>query len=70
MITHTQQNTTVCLPATGFIRVTQLSILLGVAIVTCWRWSANGKIPKPIKLSERVTVWRAEEIRSWMDAQG
>ena len=58
------------LPAEGFIRVNQLSQILGVAIVTCWRWSAQGRLPAPLKLSDRVTVWRAEDIRAFINAQG
>jgi len=58
------------LPSEGFIRVNPLSKILGIAVVTCWRWSAQGKLPKPVKLSERVTAWRAEDIRAWIDAQG
>ena len=60
----------ITLPSEGFIRVNPLSKILGIAVVTCWRWSAQGKLPKPVKLSERVTAWRAEDIRAWMDAQG
>ena len=26
--------------------------------------------PEPVKLSERVTVWRAEDIRRWIEQQG
>ena len=58
------------LPTEGFIRVNQLSQILGVAIVTCWRWSAQGRLPAPLKLSDRVTVWRAEDIRTFINAQG
>jgi prophage regulatory protein len=58
------------LPAEGFVRVGTLARLLGIATVTVWRWTANGKLPKPVKLSERVTAWRAEEVRNWMNAQG
>ena len=60
----------ITLPAEGFIRVNQLSQILGVAIVTCWRWSAQGRLPAPLKLSDRVTVWRAEDIRAFINAQG
>ena len=70
MSKHHPNNQQVTLPTEGFIRVNQLSQILGVAIVTVWRWSAQGRLPKPVKLSERVTVWRAESIREWMDAQG
>lgn len=54
------------LPAEGFVRVGVLSKMLGVAVVTIWRWTANGRLPKPVKLSERVTAWRVEDIRQWM----
>ena len=70
MSKHHPNNQHVTLPTEGFIRVNQLSQILGVAIVSVWRWSAQGRLPKPLKLSERVTVWRAESIREWMDAQG
>lgn len=52
------------LPAEGFVRVGTLARLLGIATVTVWRWTANGKLPKPVKLSERVTAWRAEDVRN------
>lgn len=58
------------LPKEGFVRVETLAKMLGIAVVTTWRWSAKGKLPKPIRLSARCTVWRAEEIRDWMNAQG
>ena len=48
----------------------EAAALIGVDVVTVWRWSAKGKLPQPIKLSERCTVWRAEEVRAWMNAQG
>lgn len=55
----------------AFIR--QPSILkevLPVSASTLWRYVKAGKFPKPIKLSERVTAWRSEDIRTWIDAQG
>jgi len=55
------------LPREGFVRVGTLAKVLGIAVVTVWRWSADGKLPKPVKLSERVTAWRAEDIRDWMN---
>ncbi len=55
------------LPIEGYIRAKVLAPLLGIAVVTLWRWSANGWIPKPVKLGERVTAWRAEDVRNWMN---
>lgn len=55
------------LPQEGYIRAKALAPLLGISVVTLWRWSAAGKMPKPVRLSERVTAWRAEDVRMWMN---
>jgi predicted DNA-binding transcriptional regulator AlpA len=26
-----------------------------------------GKFPAPVKLSERITAWRVEEVREWIE---
>jgi predicted DNA-binding transcriptional regulator AlpA len=33
---------------------------------TLWRMVKAGTFPSPVKLSERVTAWRVEDIREWM----
>lgn len=63
------KNSNNLLPIEGYVRANTLAPLLGIAVVTLWRWSAAGKIPKPVKLGERVTAWRAEEVRNWMDSR-
>lgn len=42
---------------------------LAVAESTIWRWVADGKFPKPIKLGERVTVWDMDEIEEFIAQQ-
>ncbi|WP_338420515.1 helix-turn-helix transcriptional regulator [Aeromonas veronii] len=54
------------LPREGFVRVGTLAKVLGISVVTVWRWSASGKLPQPVKLSARITAWRTEDIRCWM----
>ena len=61
---------TFTLPAVGFVRQSSLLPMLGFSATTLWRRVKQGTFPQPVKLSERVTVWRAESIREWMDAQG
>ncbi|XPV69341.1 MAG: helix-turn-helix transcriptional regulator [Halarcobacter sp.] len=34
---------------------------------TIWLWVKEGKFPKPIKLSPRVTVWEEEKVNNWMN---
>lgn len=58
-------------PITGFIRERQLRPhILPVAHSTLWRMVAEGRFPKPIKLSERVTAWRIEDVMAWTERQG
>lgn len=55
------------LPKTGHIRAFKLAPVLGISISTMYRWIEKGKLPKPIKLSDRVTVFDAVEINNWLD---
>ncbi len=68
----------ITLPQTGYVR---LPLLVGDAKTgklgilpfsasTLWRRVKAGTFPAPIKLSERVTAWKAENIRQWLDEQG
>ena len=34
-----------------------------------WEQAKQGKFPKPINLSPRVTVWDADEVDAWMKEQ-
>ena len=47
----------------NYIRVSLLASMLGISESTVWRWANEGKLPKPIKLSKRVTVWREDEVK-------
>lgn len=33
---------------------------------TLWRRVRAGEFPKPVKISDRVTAWRVEDVRAWM----
>ena len=59
------------LPATGYIRQSQLiPAPIPFSSSTLWRRVKAGTFPKPVKLSERVTAWRVEDVREWLAAQG
>lgn len=34
----------------------------GVATCTWWRWYKQGKLPDPIKISTRATVWNFADV--------
>ncbi len=48
-----------------FLRVQQVAEKLGIGKSTVWLWAKENKIPKPIKISPRVTVWKESELEKW-----
>jgi len=53
-------------PYTGYVRVKQIVSPLGPLPISrsgFWAGVKCGRFPKPRKISSRVTVWRAEDIR-------
>lgn len=57
------------LPLTGFIRQAQVLTFIPISKSTLWRQVAAGTFPAPVKLTLRVTAWRAEDVRRWMSAR-
>ena len=51
------------LPETGFVRLPQILSVFPVSRSAFWAGIKAGKYPKPVKLSERTTAWRVEDIR-------
>jgi prophage regulatory protein len=47
-----------------------LSKRYSVSTATVWRWSAEGRIPKPLKLSQKITRWRVAECDAALAARG
>jgi prophage regulatory protein len=48
------------------IRLPQVIAKLGIARSTVWLFVKQGKLPKPIKLSAKVTVWRESELNAYI----
>lgn len=46
------------LPSEGLLRVSQVLKFVPVSRSHWWQGCKEGRYPKPLKLSERVTVWR------------
>ena len=51
------------LPDTGFLRQPQVLSFVPISKSTLWRRVQVGSFPEPVKLSTRITVWRAEDLR-------
>ena len=50
-----------------FIRMNELSPMLGLAQSTIYRLIKENKFPKQIKLTERTVVWRLSVINKWVE---
>lgn len=55
------------LPETGFLRLPEVLKFIPVSKSTFWSGIKTGRFPKPIKLGERITVWKAEDIRAFIE---
>jgi predicted DNA-binding transcriptional regulator AlpA len=66
------------LPETGFVRIwqivgnkkTQTPALIPISRSSFLAGVKSGKYPKPVKLSERTTAWRVEDIRELISTLG
>ena len=50
-----------------FIRIAEVKKMIGIsATSTLYDLIRDGRFPKPIKLSPRVSVWNTDQIQKWM----
>lgn len=67
------------LPEIGYLRLPQIvgkpaignvpaiPALIPVSKSTWWAGVRSGRYPKPVKLGDRITAWRVEEIRTLIE---
>lgn len=67
------------LPATGYLRLSQIvgkaarggtpaiPPIFPVCRSTWWAGVKAGRYPQPVKLGERITAWRVEDIRALIE---
>jgi prophage regulatory protein len=68
------------LPETGFLRLKQIvgnpkveppiPALIPISRTSFLNGVKSGKYPKPVKLGERTTAWRVEDIRELISRMG
>jgi predicted DNA-binding transcriptional regulator AlpA len=56
-------------PQTGLLRVKQVLRFVPVSRSNWWAGVKEGRYPQPVKLSERVTCWRAADIRTLVEGK-
>ena len=66
------QSVSSVLPETGFVRQSRQLVpnVVPFSPATLWRLVKAGKFPAPVHLSDRITAWRVEDVRAWMQARG
>ena len=50
-----------------FVRAKRLAAILNVSCATLWRWSKEGRIPRPYKLGPATSAWRLAEVYRALD---
>lgn len=63
------------LPETGYLRLAQIvgdkkagiAPIFPVSKSTWWQGVKSGRYPQPVKLSERCTAWRVEDVRNLIE---
>jgi len=71
--------TSTTLPETGYLRLSQIvgkpatesapaiPAIFPVCKSTWWAGVKAGRYPQPVKLGERITAWRVEDIRALIE---
>lgn len=67
---HVAGDVSPVLPHTGFIRESRLLLFLPFSHSTLWRRVRARTFPAPVRISGRITAWRAEDIHVWIEQQG
>jgi prophage regulatory protein len=52
----------------AFVREETILKLFPIGATTWWQGIAEGRYPKPVKLSKRVNAWRVGEIRQLLES--
>lgn len=57
------------MPNAAFVRLPVVAMAYGYSKATVWRNVKKGTMPKPVKLSERVTAWNVGLIKADLAAK-
>lgn len=58
------------LPLTGLKRASEILKYLPFGKTTLWEWSKDGRFPAPIRLNNKITCWRCEDVHMWLATHG
>lgn len=52
------------LPNSAYVADRTIATHLGITRPTVWRWSGEGRLPKPVKLGPNITRWQVGPLRA------
>jgi len=55
--------------STRFIRLHEVVQVTGLPKSTIYAFARKGLFPQPVKLSERASAWRSDELEQWIEAR-
>ena len=61
---ETHENGQSIIPDIGFVRLPVILSIIPVSESTWWAGVRSGRFPKPVKLGEKITAWRVEDIHT------
>lgn len=56
------------LPEQGYVRLNVILKIIPVSKSTWWAGVKTGRFPKSIKLGERTTAWKVEDIKQLIES--
>lgn len=59
---------TTSIPTEGFMRLPAVLAVIPISRSSWWSWVKDGKAPAPVKLGPRTTVWKAGDIRAFVES--
>ena len=54
-------------PTKTLLRIKQVTAQVPLSTSTIYRKIADGTFPAPVKIAERVSVWRQSDVDAWVD---
>lgn len=58
-----------CSRPTSLLRLSEVKRLTGLSEATIYRLEAKQKFPARVRVSDRVSAWRDDEVLKWIDAR-
>lgn len=69
-MSETVQNVAPALPEVGFLRLSEVLKLIPLSKSAWFRGVSEGRFPQPVKLTQRASGYRVQDIRALLERLG